>query len=123
MGEQEALFKTDSVGHMPPVQSGEMFSARKKKKENPQLFLFHPSWAVCPFAVAMTTASLLLLHLDLFPNGEQWMQKIRKWERQVGIKGIRIIYPGEENAKRWQLQCSGLLKVTTTEVVPCSGPR
>lgn len=99
------------------------FQPEKKKKENPQLFLFHPSWAVCPFAVAMTTASLLLLHLDLFPNGEQWMQKIRKWERQVGIKGIRIIYPGEENAKRWQLQCSGLLKVTTTEVVPCSGPR
>lgn len=33
MGEQEALFKTDSVGHMPPVQSGEMFSARKKKKK------------------------------------------------------------------------------------------
>lgn len=103
MGEQEALFKTDSVGHMPPVQSGEMFSARKKKKKNPQLFLFHPSWVVCPFPVAMTTAALLLLHLVLFPNGEQWMQKIRKWERQVGIKGIRIIYPGEENAKRWQL--------------------
>lgn len=51
------------------------------------------------------------------------MQKIRKWERQVGIKGIRIIYPGEENAKRWQLYCSGLLKVTTTEGVPCLGPR
>lgn len=39
MGEQEALFKTDSVGHMPPVQSGEMFSARKKKKKEPSTFL------------------------------------------------------------------------------------
>lgn len=33
VGDQEALFKTDSVSHMPPVQSGEMFSARKEKQK------------------------------------------------------------------------------------------
>jgi hypothetical protein len=70
VGDQETVLQTDSVSHMPLVQSTEMFSTTKGGKTL-QLFLFHPSWVVCPFAVAMTTAALLLLHLDLFPKEEQ----------------------------------------------------
>lgn len=48
----------------------ERFQSERKMKKKPrtQLFLFHLNWIVCPFAVAMTTGALLLLHLDLFPN-------------------------------------------------------
>lgn len=68
---QKAVCESGSVSHVPPFQSSGMFSIRKKNEKKPettQLFLFHPNWVVCPFAVAMATAALLLLHLDLFPN-------------------------------------------------------
>lgn len=57
-----------------PFQSNGMFSIGKKKdkRKTPtkttQLFLFPLNWVVRPFAVAMTTAAVLFLHLDLFPN-------------------------------------------------------
>lgn len=62
-GDQEAIYKDDSVSHVSPFQSKGMFLIRKKneKTKAAQLFLFHPNLVVHPFTVAKTTAALLLL--------------------------------------------------------------
>jgi hypothetical protein len=71
---QKARYENDSAHHMLLFKAMKYFQPERKKKNKnknkntSQLFLFHPNWVVCPLAVAMTTAALLLLHLDLFPN-------------------------------------------------------
>ena len=68
-GDQEAIYKKDSVSHVSLFQNKEMFLIRKKneKTKTAQLLLFHPNLVVHPFTVTKTTAALLLL-LDLFPS-------------------------------------------------------
>lgn len=92
-----------------------MFSIRKKnekKKQQKQLNFSYFIWTWLSITLQLLWQQQLSFFWIYFQTENNERKKIRKWEKQVGIEGIIIIYAGEENAKRWQLYYSVLLKFT-----------
>lgn len=95
----------------------ECFQSERKMKKPPQQFNF--SYFI---QTGLSVTSPLLWQQQLssffiwicFQTENNECKRSENGTGKEAVKALRILHPGEQNAERRQLHCSGLLKVTTT---------